>query len=40
MSGNRKEAEKLLTDFTFLMGKARTGLVTEILFDYEMLNEE
>ena len=39
MSGNRKEAEKLLTDFTFLMGKARTGLVTEILFDYEMLNE-
>ena len=38
MSGNRKEAEKLLTDFTFLMGKARTGLVTEILFDYEMLN--
>lgn len=40
MSGNRKEAERLLTDFTFLMGKARTGLVTEILFDYEMLNEE
>jgi len=39
MSGKRKEVEKLLTDFTFLMGKARTGLVTEILFDYEMLNE-
>ena len=40
LSGNRKEAEKLLTDFTFLMGKARTGLATEILFDYEMLNDE
>jgi hypothetical protein len=40
MSGNREEAEKLLTDFTFLMGKARSGLVTELLFDYEMLNAQ
>ena len=39
MSGKRQDAEKLLTDFTFLMGKARTGSVDEILSDYEMLNE-
>ena len=39
MSDERTGAEGLLTDFTFLMGKARTGLVSEILFDYEMLDE-
>ena len=40
MSGSRDVAEELLTDFTFLMGKARTGLVMEILSDYEMLDEQ